>query len=233
MRFMIMKVKNVILASALALIGASQQALAVEKGDWLLHVRAININPDDDSSSLNVSGANLPGTGVSVASSNSLDISIGYMLTDNFAVELLADLSSRHDVSVNGLPAALNVPNGTNVVSSNVLPPTVFAQYQFNPKGKIRPYAGLGVNYTLFFNSDLTAAAQSALGASNLDIDSSFGLAGQFGIDFEMKNDWSFNVDAKYIQIDTTASFDSALGPVSVDIDINPWVLGIGFGKTF
>jgi len=228
-----MKVKNVILASALALIGASQQALAVEKGDWLLHVRAININPDDDSSSLNVSGANLPGTGVSVASSNSLDISIGYMLTDNFAVELLADLSSRHDVSVNGLPAALNVPNGTNVVSSNVLPPTVFAQYQFNPKGKIRPYAGLGVNYTLFFNSDLTAAAQSALGASNLDIDSSFGLAGQFGIDFEMKNDWSFNVDAKYIQIDTTASFDSALGPVSVDIDINPWVLGIGFGKTF
>ena len=228
-----MKVKNVILASALALIGASQQALAVEKGDWLLHVRAININPNDDSSSLNVSGANLPGTGVSVASSNSLDISIGYMLTDNFAVELLADLSSRHDVSVNGLPAALNVPNGTNVVSSNVLPPTVFAQYQFNPKGKIRPYAGLGVNYTLFFNSDLTAAAQSALGASNLDIDSSFGLAGQFGIDFEMKNDWSFNVDAKYLQIDTTASFDSALGPVSVDIDINPWVLGIGFGKTF
>jgi outer membrane protein len=85
----------------------------------------------------------------------------------------------------------------------------------------------------LFFNDDLTAAAESALGASDLDIDSSFGLAGQLGIDFEMKNDWSFNIDAKYIQIDTDASFQSALGPVSVGIDINPWVLGIGFGKTF
>ena len=48
-----------------------------------------------------------------------------------------------------------------------------------------------------------------------------------------MKNDWSFNIDAKYIQIDTTATFDSALGPVKVDIDINPWVFGVGFGKTF
>ncbi len=217
----------------IAAVTVNTNVSAVEKGDWLLHVRAININPNDDSSALNVDGSNLAGTGVSVDSNNSLDISIGYMLTDNVAVEVLADLSSKHGVSVFGLPSSLNVPDGTKVVDTNVLPPTLFLQYHFNPKAKIRPYAGIGLNYTLFFNDDLTSAAKSALGASNLDIDSSFGLAGQFGVDFEMKNDWSFNIDAKYIQIDTTASFDSALGPINVDIDINPWVLGIGFGKTF
>jgi outer membrane protein len=228
-----MKLNKTILASLVAIMGVSADVAAVEKGDWLLHVRAINVSPNDDSSLLNVGGSNLAGTGVSVDSSNSLDLSIGYMLTDNFAVELLADLSSKHDVSVFGLPAALNVPDGTKVVDTNVLPPTLFAQYHFNPKGKIRSYAGIGLNYTLFFNDDLSSAAKSALGASNLDIDSSFGLAGQFGIDFEMQNDWSFNVDIKYIQIDTEATFDSALGRVKVDIDIDPWVFGVGFGKTF
>ncbi len=224
--------KKLILAM-LATLGTSMSSFAVEQGDWLFHVRAININPNDDSSVLNVDGGNLTGTGVSVDSNNSLDLSLGYMLTNNIAIEVLADLSSKHDVNVFGLPSELNVADGTKVVDSNVLPPTVFLQYHFSPKSKIRPYAGLGLNYTLFFNANLTAGARTALGASNLDIDSSFGLAGQFGVDFEMKNDWSFNIDAKYIQIDTTASFDSALGPVKVDIEINPWVLGIGFGKTF
>lgn len=213
--------------------GLSNTALAVEKGDWLLHVRAINIDPDDSSSALNVGGATLAGTGVSVDSGATLDVSLGYMLTDNWAVELLADLSSSHDVNVFGLPGALNVPDGTKVIDARVLPPTLFLQYQFNPTASIRPYAGIGLNYTLFFDDDLTTAAQTALGASNLDLDDSFGLAAQIGVDFAMRNDWSFNLDLKYIKIDTQATFDTALGPVSVDVDIDPLVLGIGFGKTF
>ncbi|MFK8010534.1 MAG: OmpW family protein [Marinicellaceae bacterium] len=227
-----MTIKKTILATAIMALSATSSVLAVEQGDWLLHLRAINISPNDDSSVLNVDGANLAGTGVEVDTGPSLDISIGYMLTDNFSVELLANLSSKHTVSVNGL-GGLDIPDGTDVVDTNVLPPTVFAQYHFSPKSSVRPYAGIGLNYTLFFNDDLTPGAEAALGASNLDVDSSVGLAGQFGIDFDMKNDWSFNVDVKYIQIDTDATFDSALGPVQVGIDINPWVMGIGFGRTF
>lgn len=228
-----MKFNKTILASLIAVAGFSSSTFAVEKGDWFMHVRAINVSPNDDSSVLNVGGSDLGGTGVTVNSSSTLDISVGYMFTDNFALELLADLSSEHDVNVFGLPAALNVPDGTKIVESNVLPPTLFAQYHFNPKGKVRPYAGVGLNYTLFFSDNLTSAAKNALGASNLDINSSFGLAGQFGVDFEMKNNWSLNLDLKYIQIDTEATFDSALGPIKVNIDIDPWVMGVGFGKTF
>ncbi len=227
-----MKIKKSSLLASLALL-CSSTSYSIEQGDWLLHVRAININPNDSSSLLNVGGSDLAGTGVSVDSNNSLDISLGYMITDNFSVELLADLSSKHTVSVYGLPTSLGVADGTDVVDTNVLPPTVFAQYHFNPKGKVRPYAGLGLNYTLFFNDDLTDGAVAALGASNLDLDSSFGFAGQFGIDFQMKNDWSFNIDLKYIQIDTEATFNSALGPAKVSVDIDPLVVGIGFGRTF
>lgn len=222
--------KKVLTTTALALM--SLNAFAVEKGDWLLHLRAINIAPNDDSSFIRVDGAGVAGTGVKVDNNMSLDISLGYMVTDNWAVELLADLSSKHAVSAYGL-SGLGVPDTTEVVDTNVLPPTLFLQYQFNPTGKIRPYAGVGVNYTLFFNDELTAAAKSVLGASNLDIDSSFGLGAQLGFDWELKNDWSFNVDLKYIQIDTEATFDTAIGRASVDVDIDPFVIGVGFGKTF
>ncbi len=219
-----------ILTTALAVM--SMNAMAVEQGDWLLHIRAINVAPNDSSSMIHVDGVGVAGTGVTVDSNQSLDISLGYMFTDNWAVELLADLSSKHSVSANGL-AGLGVPNGTDVVDTNVLPPTLFLQYQFNPKGKIRPYAGVGLNYTLFFNDELTGAAKTVLGANNLDIDSSVGAAAQFGIDWQLKNNWSFNIDVKYIQIETEATFDTAIGRASVDIDINPTVFGIGFGKTF
>ena len=207
-------------------------SLAVEQGDWLLHVRAINVGPNDDSSLIRVDGAGVAGTGVNVDDGQSLDISLGYMFTDKWAVELLADISSKHSVSAYGL-SGLGVPDGTDVVEVNTLPPTVFLQYQFNPTGKIRPYAGIGLNFTTFLNDKLTPAAKEVLGANNLSLDNSFGLAAQFGIDWALKNDWSFNIDVKYANIDTEATFDTAIGRASVDVDINPTVIGIGFGKTF
>lgn len=218
------------LTTALALI--SLNVLAVEQGDWLLHLRAVNVAPNDDSSLIRVDGAGVAGTGVKVSDAPSLDISLGYMFTDNWAVEVLADISSKHEVSAFGL-GGLGVPDGTDVVEVNTLPPTVFLQYQFNPTGNIRPYAGLGVNFTTFLNDDLTPAAVDVLGASNLSVDNSWGLAAQFGIDWPLKNNWSFNLDVKYIDISTEATFDTAIGRASVDVDINPTVFGIGFGKTF
>ncbi|MCX7553141.1 outer membrane beta-barrel protein [Marinicella sp. S1101] len=222
--------KKLLTTSALALM--SLNAMALEKGDWNLHLRAINIAPNDDSSLIRVDGEGVAGTGVRVSDAPSLDISLGYMITDNWAVEVLADLSSKHEVSAFGL-GGLNVPDGTDVVEVNTLPPTVFLQYQFNPKGNVRPYAGLGVNFTTFLNDSLTPAAKEVLGASNLSTDNSWGLAAQFGIDWPLKNNWTFNVDVKYIDINTEATFDTAIGRASVDVDINPTVFGIGFGKTF
>ena len=49
-----------------------------------------------------------------------------------------------------------------------------------------------------------------------------------------LDNEWFINADIKYIQIDSTAKFnDTVFGNVEVDVDIDPIVVGLGFGKRF
>ena len=36
-----------------------------------------------------------------------------------------------------------------------MLPPTLTAQYHFNPHGAVRPYLGAGVNYSIFSKEDI------------------------------------------------------------------------------
>jgi outer membrane protein len=95
----------------------------------------------------------------------------------------------------------------------------------------------LGLNYTLFFKSKLTnAALATALGGvGKLEIDNKVGWVAQAGADFDMGNGWFINADMKYIGLKTTASFTygAAATKASLDVDINPWVYGIGIGRRF
>ena len=208
------------------------QSMALEKGDWMLHLRGINVDPNDDSSAIRVDGADVSGTGVKVDAGQSLDISVSYMFSDQWSVQLLADLSSKHSISSVGL-GGLGVPDGSNLIGVNTLPPTLFLNYQFRPQAKWRPYAGIGLNYTTFLRDDFTDGAKMALDARDLDLDDSFGLGVQVGLDYQFSEKWFFNVNAKYIDISTEANFVTALGQTSVDVDVDPVVLGVGFGFIF
>jgi outer membrane protein len=211
-------------------------AFAIETGDWLVRGRVINIKPESSSSDVTSSaaGGSVPNTSVSVDNAYTLDIDFTYMFTPNLGVELLLDLSSEHEVNSEGSLLQTLAPG--NVITTRVLPPALILQYHFIPEGVIRPYAGAGFNYTYFFDEKATSSLNSGLGGvSGVSLDSSFGWVVQLGADYEMGNEWFLNADLKYMAIDTTATFSnpSNLGDVSVDVDINPWVIGLGVGKRF
>ena len=200
-----------------------------EAGDWLVRLRAINIDPDSSSSAVRTNGSDIAGSSVSVDDATIPELDITYMPRENFGIELVLG-TAEHDVFGEGSLAALG-----KIADVDILPPTLMFQYHFSPGSTIRPYVGLGVNFTLFFDETATAGFETAAGgSSNVDLDESFGLAGQVGVDIG-SGDWFFNIDAKYIQIDTTATITTpgALGTVDVDVDINPIVLGVGFGRRF
>ena len=199
---------------------------AADAGDWIVRGRIINVNPDDQSSTIRVGGAAVAGSGVSVNDDTVPELDFTYMLTDKLGLELILG-TSQHDVYGEGTLAGLG-----HVIDADVLPPTLTLQYHFLPNNNIRPYAGLGVNYTLFYDEEV----KGGLDAPNakVSMDDSWGLAAQLGVDIDVSDDWFLNIDLKYIKLDTTAKFrNSTVGSAAVDVDVDPWVFGIGFGKTF
>ncbi|PHS71557.1 MAG: hypothetical protein COB23_00880 [Methylophaga sp.] len=200
--------------------------LAYEAGDWLVRGRIINVNPDDSSGAISVGGTDVAGSGVKIDSDTVPEIDITYMISPNWGVELIAAISS-HDVDATGTLSTLN-----NVIDAKALPPTLLLQYHFSPNSNIRPYVGAGINYTYFFDESVDDVLD--IPGAKVDLDDSWGLAAQAGVDIALNNDWFVNLDVKYIDIDTTAKFKgTAVGSAKVNVDIDPIVWGIGIGRRF
>ena len=193
---------------------------------WIIRLRAIDIAPDDSSGDIAVNGTSVADSGVGVDEDIVPELDITYMLTKHIGLELIL-ATSNHNVTARGSLGALG-----RVINTDVLPPTLTLQYHFNPRGTIRPYAGVGVNYTHFYDEKVRGPLDIA--GSDIRLDSSWGLAAQLGVDYMLDHEWFINADIKYIKIDSTATFhDTVFGNVEVDVDIDPIVVGLGFGKRF
>lgn len=94
----------------------------------------------------------------------------------------------------------------------------------------------MGINYTLFFDEDLSSNRKQQ-GFSNLKLQDSVGFAGQLGMDYMITDNLLVNAAVWYVDIDTKASVNgpSALGysKTKVDVDVDPWVYMVGLGYKF
>ena len=207
--------------------------LAHEAGDFILRVGAVTVAPDESSSLIStVNTGALGGTKAGVGDNTQVGLNIVYMLTDNIGAEVLAATPFEHDLTAAGLDQYGFATRSLG--STDQLPPTLTLNYFLGNAGSaIRPYLGIGVNYTTFFDKSLSSQARSELGASSLDLDDSYGLASRAGIDWNLSENWMLNASMWKIDIDTDASFNSALGKVSADVDIDPWVYMVSLGYRF
>ncbi|MCG6659265.1 outer membrane beta-barrel protein [Halomonas campisalis] len=194
---------------AAAAITTSAQVMAYGEGDFFTRVGVAHVNPKSNNGTL-ADGA----IDVDVRSDTTLGFTFGYRVHDKIGIELLAALPFEHDIKL----------NGDTLASTKHLPPTVTVQYY--PLGgsdaMLQPYAGIGLNYTTFFSES------SDLG--DLNLSSSWGAAGQLGLDVLLDDSWALNAAAWYIDIDTDASLDgNDLGKVSID----PWAFMAGISYRF
>ncbi|MBY6018215.1 outer membrane protein OmpW [Halomonas denitrificans] len=209
-----MKTKLLSLAILTAL---SAPAFSHEAGDFIVRVGAATVAPNESSQ-------DVAGLGEFAVDDNTqLGLNFTYMVTNNFGVELLAATPFSHEVT---LPEA----DINNLAKVKHLPPTLMAQYYFG-SGNLRPYIGAGVNMTVFFDEKFTNDLDGAL--TDLDVDTSFGLAGQVGIDYKFNDNWLVNASVWYIDIGTDVNFKLGDDPVSIKTDIDPWVYMLSVGYTF
>ena len=181
------------------------------KERFMIRARIISVTPDEDSST-SIGGEVDADFGITP------EVDLTYFFTDNIAAELIA-ATSKHDVK------AKNTSLG-DVDLGHVwaLPPTVTLQYHFNPHGQFRPYVGAGLGYMMWYNDD-------AGSMSSIDYDNGMIYALQAGMDIGIDENWAFNADVKKMFHNTSASVNG--GAVTADVDLDPWVFGVGIGYRF
>lgn len=203
----------------------SSAAYAVEKGDWLIRLGPALVEPNDRSGEVD----GIADSGVRVDNKLTLGYQIAYMFTDNIGLELLGITPSSHNVSGEGSIAGVG-----NIGQVDVFPPTLSLQYHFNNSTPFKPYVGVGINYTTFSEEETSAALDAALGgATDLEIDDSFGFSAQVGIDYFITESFFLNTSLWYVDIDQDAELTTGNVRREVDIDIDPWVIFVGIGKKF
>ncbi len=224
--------KALSMALVAALAGGSMVAQAYEKGDFVMRVGAVTVDPDSDSSDINLPG--VPTLNTEVDDDTQLGLIPMYMVTDNVGIELLAATPFEHDITLKG--KGVSVPAG----STKHLPPTLSVQwYPRGGKSGWQPFVGVGVNYTIFFDEDtdkqLDETLNAILGAEkvSLDLDNSFGLSAQAGVDIPIWNNFALSLEVWYIQIDTNATVSTDVGDVKFKTDIDPFVYNIGIAYRF
>lgn len=196
----------VTIALATPLLASAQP---LDSGDWIIRLRATSLQ-----------SANRDSTGLDLSINDKVlpEVDFTRFLTPNIATELVLTYPQRQTLSAGG--AAIG--------TLKHLPPVLTLQYHFTELPVVRPYLGLGINYTHFSDVHFDAATTAALQPSIKR--NSVGLALQAGVDLPLGGGWLLNADAKKVQLDT----DVYAGNTKAgNFAVNPWLLSLGVGRRF
>ena len=182
-----------------------------QAGDFVVGLGAIGVLPHN--------GGSVPVLGGTPTATNAAtpQLDFTYFFTPNIAANLIA-ATSRHDVSVQG-----SIIGPVNLGRVWALPPTLTLQYHPLPRSRFSPYAGLGINLTIFYGE---GGATSAA-VTNVKVGNTVGMAVNFGADWEVAPNWLINFDVKKILfMEPTVRVDTVIGRINATADLNPWVIG-------
>jgi outer membrane protein len=179
-----------------------------DKERWIVRLRAIDVQPDESST--------VSGLAANVKADNQIvpELDFTYFLTDHIGAELIL-ATTKHDMSTD---------TGIDLGSVWIVPPHLNLQYHFNPEGTFRPYAGGGLGYMYYYNEDSGAV-------SDISYKSGMSYSVQAGFDYGIDEHWAFNADMKKAFHNTHASING--GAITADVDLDPWIFGIGVAYRF
>lgn len=192
----------------LALLALPPASLA-EQSRWTLRGGAHLVTPKGSNGSIPTqAGDKLE---VDVDDAASVTFNATYRVDDRWGVELFGSAPFQHDIDIETLGAA----------ETSLIPLTLSLVYQFNPRGRVRPYAGFGVHTTMFFDEE----------PDEIALDDEISIAGALGMDVGLGERWLLNFDVRWYDMDTEIHVD-ALGEVGA-VSIDPVAYGLMIGYRF
>lgn len=208
------KIRKAAYWAAAVTIVANAGAAPIEADDslspWLVRVRLLDVLTDRSNSA----GGGLPGDSIKLSDKVQPEVDVSYFFTPHIAAELIATYPLSQSINL----------SGSDIGGLKELPPTLNLQYHFDSLAQVMPYVGAGVTYLRTWNS-------SAAGGTLTTSQNNWGADLQVGMDYPLSRHWLFNMDVKKIWVD--AKVQTAAGADVLTANINPWLLGVGFGYRF
>ncbi|QES89333.1 OmpW/AlkL family protein [Rhizosphaericola mali] len=210
--------KKIIFSIAITIF--SLHAMAQQKGEWRARLRATYVQPEASATISTIGGS------AKISHTIIPELDFTYFFVDRFSANLILG-TTRNKVTATG--TALG---DVNLGKVWLLPPTLTVLYH-QPLGHgILPYAGAGLNYTIFYGK------RNGEYIDNITYKNRLGFATQIGSDFDISKKWFLNIDAKKIWLKTkndVTTIPSVAGGATVQSDtkINPWLFSVGIGMKF
>jgi outer membrane protein len=166
--------------------------------------------------------------GLSVGDATTLLVSYIRKLDDHWDLDLEAGLPPSHDTNGVGTLAPFGVISKVKQAG-----PTLFINYNFGaPDNKFRPFVGLGINYTHFYDAESTASGNLASGGpTKLELSDSWGPAAQIGASYKLAQNWSVigSIAMAKVKSDLTATTGSIRRTTTIDFRPVVYTLAVGY----
>lgn len=177
-----------------------------------------------------------PGANIDAKNVETLYLAYVRRLSPHFDVELAVGYPPLQKTVGKG-PATLgSVPyDGQVIATARWLAPTLLVEYMFlNENSKWRPFIGVGVNYTNFYDRDSTAQGNAASGGpTKLSLSASVGPAATAGLAYNIANNWNFYASYSVSQVKTNLVADTAGVIRTTHISFGPQTLVLSVGYSF
>ena len=194
------------------------------------------------------------GTGGQIHNAFTAELALTYFITDNIALNLATGVPPKLKLYAQGTVAPFG-PSGPKLPLDNLQPlattrswpPILFLRYYFGEaQTRLRPFVGIGVNYSWFSHTELNPTFNAALqkvagpgGQVTASLSSSWNPAFNAGASYNIDKNWFATTSITYLPLKTNATVSaiSAKGQSvlvsKTHITANPWIVFAGIGYRF
>jgi outer membrane protein len=221
-----------LLAALLALAAWAGRAVAQDNtlrlGGYFIKY---NVKADD------ISGSFVPpGTNLDVKDTNTLYFAYVRRLNPQWDLQLAAGIPPKTETVGKG-PATLgSVPfDGQTLATAKWFSPTLLLNYKFlDESSSWRPYAGVGINYTYFYDIQSTPTGDAVQGGpTKLTLSDSWAPAVTLGMSYRIQGPWTVYASLDYAWIKSKLTSDTAGTIRTTTIHFDPSVLVVSVGYSF
>ncbi|MFI4939091.1 MAG: OmpW family protein [Burkholderiales bacterium] len=195
-----------------------------------------------EAAGINAINNTLGTTTADVQNVSPLKLTVLKMINDNLGIEAVVGIPPKVNLGLN-IPGAgpayhnavpTSYPQGASAVAWT---PSLLAKYFFNSANdSIRPYLGVGINYTWFTRVEVeNAALLQGFAGDGAKLSSSWNPVAIAGAVYNVDKKWSIGASLSYLPLKTTASFVSGSGATTTsgNLDLKPAVLTVYAGMKF